>query len=230
VVGVGRRKGRVRMDLGEQLHALRAQRITFRQFYLATRHDWRHMAVALLKHWRVPPVVTRDDVEQELLLAAWKALPKWDPSRGTSLAGYVVWNAHDKATKWIHQQRGVERHTRKGPSRFAPCISSLVKDDHAFVRMLSSVESPADEYACDHQRILSLVPEAAGTELGRTAILRYLDAGGDVDRAARAWYGDPGQRYLFDLRSFEQARKVVREEVASVRKRVMQSEGGGVHV
>jgi hypothetical protein len=218
------------MDLDGQLHALRAKKITFRQFYLATRQDWQRMAAALLRHWRVPPSVTVDDVEQELLLAGWKFISKWDETRETSLAGYVVWNAHDKATKWLHVQRGVERHRRKGPSRFAFCISSLVSDEEGATRILSRMTTESSEDSFDYSQMLKMVPEAALTEIGRTALRRFIDAGGDAERAARLWYADPGQRFLFGLRSQDAAKKVIKNEVRSVRRRVMTNEGEGSHV
>ena len=212
---------------GDALHALHEGRITFRDFYARTRTEWHRMSVALRRNWTLPPTVTVDDVEQELLLGGWRALGKWRTGRAP-LRSFVVWNAHDKAIKWIHQQCGCEQHTRKGSSRFAWCINALTRDDAAGVHMLESVadSGPGDDERIDYETVLAEIPDVATTVAGRAALKRFIAAEGDLERAARQWHADKEARHLFSLTSAEHARQIIRNEIRSVRALLTADDGG----
>lgn len=212
--------------LDAELRALHAKRIPFRQFYLRTRSEWQRMATALHRRWHLPPTVTIDDVEQEMLLGAWISIGKWEAHRGPMLAVFVVWGAHNHATKWIHKQRGCNLHTRKGVSQYAWCVSSMARDDGAS----SVIENYADGAPCaddvlDAADLLRAIPEAASTMAGRAALQLFIAAGGDVDQAARAWHADKEHRRLFELRTVDDAKRIIENEVWSVRRTLTQEDG-----
>lgn len=215
--------------LAEGLRALREEKITFRQFYARTREEWHRMAVVLHRHWKLPPTVTVDDVEQELLLHAWVFVPQWDPEKGSSLAGYVVWNAHDKTLKWIHKQRSCNQHTRKGRSEFAYCISMLAREGEEGSSLLErhADGSPDSEQTLDYGNLLDALPGAAGTEAGKVALERFIAAAGDVEEAARSFHADSEHRYLFRLRSRKHAAEIITREVRGVRRMLLSEERGG---
>lgn len=211
--------------LATELAHLRARRITFTQFYRATKEDWSCMATTLHKHWQLPPTVTVDDVEQELLLGGWMAVlgPKkgrWAPGRGMTLEGYVVWTAHSRTTKWIHKQRGCEQHRRKGPSQYAWCISAIARDADVGQRIL---ENHADgrassEDKVDYGDILRAIPTIATTEAGKVGLQHFIASGGDIEAAAKTWHANKDHRQLFELgRTPERAKKIIQGEIRSVR-------------
>jgi DNA-directed RNA polymerase specialized sigma24 family protein len=215
-------------NLSTELHALRTKQITFRSFYQRTRADWHRMAVALFRDWKLPPTVTVDDVEQELLLGAWIALGRWKAG-GMPLGGYVCWCAHNKATRWIHMQRQCNKHTRKGPGQYAWCVSALMKEGNSSAQLLESYadERPLVEDAHDYGEMLRLLPEVAQTFAGRAALHALIAAGGDVDVAVRAWIANPLDKRLFSLTP-KSARTIIKDEVWRARRVLLGCENGGV--
>lgn len=93
----------------------RARR-AFDEFVRKTGDDWGRMARELYRRWHLPAAVQPEDVLAELLAAAWKVLPLWDP-RGRPLADYVCWNAYAQARKWLNHQRDAYRRDGKNQSR-----------------------------------------------------------------------------------------------------------------
>jgi DNA-directed RNA polymerase specialized sigma24 family protein len=212
------------------LRALHRKEITFAVFYARTRTDWRRMAVSLHKHWKLPPTVTSDDIEQEMLIGAWQALRKWELGRA-SLDGFVIWNAHNKAQKWIHQQRGCNLHTRRGPSQYAWCIAMLARDgEDGGSRVLENHTdgAPDSERDMDIDRLLAELPAAVMDDAGRHGLKRLIENEGDEERASCALYGDEEHRTVFGLKSPEHAKKVIRAGVRSVRRALLEdaTEGG----
>lgn len=84
---------------------------SFAKFTKATDKVWVAQARMLMRKWGVglPKETTIDDLKQELLIAAWRFVAKWDPKYGVSISRYVVWNAVDKAKKALHKLRGASR-------------------------------------------------------------------------------------------------------------------------
>lgn len=108
-----------------ELEALRDGRVSFDAFFAQTVPEWRRLAKYLLARWPVPDAVDVEDVVQELAVAAWQFVGRYDPERGTPLQRYVVYNAVDKAKKWMHQQRAAYRRDDRSPSRHALNATSL---------------------------------------------------------------------------------------------------------
>ena len=213
------------MKFAEELLALHEKRASFRSFYLRTKTDWRRMAVALHRHWHVPPTVTADDVEQELLLGAWVAVGEWRADLGPSLQTHVVWRSHNRATKWLHKQRGANQHTRKGASSFAYCISAITADADVGARILENHRdgAPLIEETLDYETLLGELTSICETEEGRAALAAFIAADGDLERAAREFHANKTHRYLFRLTP-ERAKQVIRSEIRSVRRALLCSE------
>jgi hypothetical protein len=194
-----------------ELALLRAGEIDFATFARRTQRHWQRMAAALMRRWPLPAGVERTDVEQELLLAAWRLVPLWDPKRGPSLHHFVAWNASVVAKKWLHKQRRAKRLDDHAPSRHALAFGSLVGEDddpERWDRMLRE--------AYDAERLLEwrqgLVDRVARAMVGQEAQVLLLLAGvqGDVEAAAVALYAEPRIRLALRLGNEEAARRVVR--------------------
>lgn len=99
-------------------------RAAFAEFVRRTGDDWGRIARDLHRRWQVPAAVQPEDVLAELLMAAWRVIPHWNPG-GRALADYVCWNACARARKWINQQRDAYRRDGKNQSRHPIAESNL---------------------------------------------------------------------------------------------------------
>jgi DNA-directed RNA polymerase specialized sigma24 family protein len=119
-------------DFGAALRAVYDGRATFDAVVREHRAHFRALAAQILRRWKLPPWVQLEDVEQDLLIAAWERLWDYDPARGTSIEGYVIWNAYDRAKKRAHKARGSKRSGNKAdsnPSRFERGYAAVWGDD-----------------------------------------------------------------------------------------------------
>ena len=200
-----------------ELALLRAGAIDFADFARRTHAHWDRMAAALMRRWPLPAGVERTDVVQELLLAAWDLVPRWDPERGPTLLHFVAWNASVRAKKWLHKQRNAKRRDDRSPSRHALAFGSFVGEDddpERWDRMLQE--------AYDAERLLEwregLVERVASALTGIDAqvLLLLADARGDLDAAAAALYSEPRVRLALRLGNEDAARRVVRRVARTV--------------
>ena len=205
-------------ELARSLLALQKGEITFTAFHRRTHKEWRRMAYALHERFELPPGVTPDDVEQEMLLAAFRAIPRWDPKKA-ALEAFVVWTAHAKAKRWLHRQRlGNPGKSGKGASRHAIGASQIVREDGLSILDEASIGAPESEQEIQVKRILEKIPLVAETEAGRKALAWYVESGADEEDAAmRLW----ANGLLFRVRSPEHARKIVKSEVRRLREAVL---------
>lgn len=202
------KRSKQRHTMQEQLMALRNGHTNFDQFGRSTTSDWERIAGSLMRKWQCPPGVGVEDVMQELMLAAWKFVDKWDPKYGVKIDRYVTWNAIDKAKKWINKQRQAGTAGDKGKSRYPYCFAALGGDDVA-LHKLSSLDSP-EEHCFAHQRGLifsrELVEQNRISPEDKAWILMFGQCGWDPDQAAVEVFGDFHARQFFQLESFETAR------------------------
>jgi hypothetical protein len=126
------RKGRVVEDkeFEQTLWDVYEGRATFDELTRGSkrRGQWRALAASILRKWQVPIWVSVDDVEQDLLIAAWLKLWDYEPARGVSITGYLVYNAYDKAKKAGHKARGAVRSGNaadRNPSRCERSVTEL---------------------------------------------------------------------------------------------------------
>jgi hypothetical protein len=228
--------------MSSALEKLRSGAMTFADFLVETKGDWRRMAAKLFGRWRLPCGVTEDDVEQEMLLAAWRSAMNppgknggWDPSRGVPLVTHVLWSAHAAAKKWIHTQRKAKRRDDRAPSRHPLSVSSMSIDAEGELGLASLLDvlawrDPEQESSAEGRAALKLIPATANDPRGVAALEAWLRAGCDASEAARLWYADPKERLRWRLECGEHATTIIRRELARVGHRFEVSfEEGGDH-
>jgi DNA-directed RNA polymerase specialized sigma24 family protein len=208
----------------EGLRALRAREITFERFHRDTAEDWRKLAASLLGRWSVPAGIELEDVRQEMLLAAWRAVHdpdakrRWDPSRGVTLQGFVVWSACNAAAKWLHTQRRALRRSGNAPSRHALTLQAMRIDPDGELSpaeafdLLASVD-PTQEEEVDQVQRFRAIQRTAPTAFAADAFRRWLEAGGDLAGAALDAWLDPATRADHGWRSPGQAARVMGDAV-----------------
>lgn len=215
--------------LAPMLARVRAGTMHFGELARRTPEVWRGLAAYLYAKWTTPAACTADDVEQELLLAAWAAIPQWDPARGNTLAEYVVWNACTKAKLWIHRQRGANLHGNRGknPGRFhQPTsryglrpdgqvdVAAEVRGAAAATRV--AAQQPTQEDAAESsQRAAQLYERLALAAPTRVLawVMTELARDWNPDGAAARLWADPDKRRRMRLGNEQEARAEVRRAV-----------------
>lgn len=200
------------MTMARALLELRGGVTTFDQFVRATLPQWRALATRLFRRWTPPTGYSVEDTTQDLLLAAWPLVAKWDPSRGVAIDRYVVWNASDKAKKTLHRMRGANRSgsSDKNPSRgevlrfdgdqeHSPTIDPQTNriERRQIAKMLASNQSEVEA------TVLLLLAELDGWEI-----------------VAMKIYEQPETRRRFRLGNESQARALVRKIIVATATRV----------
>ena len=222
-------------DLELTLRRLKDGEVNFGRFVRETVAIYESMARYLLRRWRTPCWMQEEDVVQELYVETWRHLPKYDPTRGTSLAGFVVFGAMSETKRRMHKARGVSIHgspDRKA-SRIEPPVSSLARrgdEDgatEAYVASLLAEEPVAEEGAIEAERVRSSATtllRACRTPEERTAALAVREAG-SLDGACRVLYDDAEHRLDWRLGSEELADRFVRRNLVAVASRMRREVG-----
>jgi len=218
------------MAMQEQLRALQKQAITFAEFVRATRRDWGRLGEFLLRKWPVPAAVTLEDVEQELLMSAWRATLQFDGDRGAmAFERYVVWMACTDAKKYLHKQRNAHRRRWDAGGRYELPLSVMRAgrgsanspgEDRDLADRFDGLQEPATQEGTVEAResldaALRELPWAA-----QRAAEAFLAAGGDTEAAASEVFGDPELRLRARLGSERDARRLVARAGARVLEKV----------
>jgi DNA-directed RNA polymerase specialized sigma24 family protein len=99
------------------------------QFHVEYRRQIGGMATKMLRRWSAPEAVEPADLEQEIMLAAWRAWSTWKPGRGgMSRQAFAICTGRLAAQRWLHVQREALRRDGRAPSRFALAHTSLGDD------------------------------------------------------------------------------------------------------
>jgi hypothetical protein len=209
------------------LVALRGGQSTFAQFVQATRPHWKALSIYVVKRWDLPLWMDKEDVEQELHVAAWTFVGKFDDKRGKKLEEFVVWNAIDKAKKVAHKARGANRHRGAdgNPSMYERPFTTFERatDERgaAAERMLSGAAVEA------HQERTAVREEGykrARTVCGKVrellAVQALYHADDSLTEAAANLYEDYESRRLCRLGSEDHALSVVKHAVRTVGERM----------
>jgi DNA-directed RNA polymerase specialized sigma24 family protein len=166
------------------LKALREGRLPFATFATATAADWRRLALHLMGRWDPGPAVDVEDVEQELRLGAWLAVGRWDPARGATIGRFVVYQACDRAKRFIHRQRRANRQKDRSPPRYDLALGDKVLRvvpaevdvervaDHVLALESMLALLPYSHAECIAAAVLLGSPRAAGTALFRSPSIR----------------------------------------------------------
>lgn len=87
--------------VGKLLAELREGRSTFDEFARRTAPTWTRLAAWFLRRWPGQAAVDEEDLRQELLLAAWRAVSEWDPTRGVAIDRFVFYQTGLAATRTL---------------------------------------------------------------------------------------------------------------------------------
>lgn len=184
---------------------------------------WSRFAGFILRRWRLPPWVTHEDVRQDLVIAAWLHVRKFDPARGVSADRYVEWNAITSAKKRGHKARGSYRHRNAdaAPSRHELAFTGLAREgdeDGAVEERLAERAStpPAQHDLAERRDLLRRLEVACESPRERWSVRALVEVGGDVGAAALALYDNAQARYELRLASEARAEKVVASVVRAV--------------
>lgn len=192
-----------REGFGEALARVREGTLSFDAFARQTKERWRRVAIALLRRWDAPSWAgTEEDVVQDLLLAAWQAIPRWDPTdpRQRSLEDVVMYAANNRAKKNLHRARLGKRahrdedHTR---SRYERPLSSFVREGESGEEVgvpTPSVPARQDEVA-ELRRACARARGSATTVRELLAFQALEASDGEVEAAAALLYGDREARF-----------------------------------
>ncbi len=178
----------------EELALYERGEITFGEFERRTREAWMRLASGLLRHWKAGCDVSVEDLYQELLVAAWRFVPKFDPARGVSLRDFVVYNACDKAKKWLHKRRNAYRRDDKAAGRFELVFSGMSlqsQDRHEEIEdvLLNRIPiDPGQEHGLEKRAAL------ASIDWDDLAFLHYQRAG-SIEGAVLSIQSSPVARY-----------------------------------
>ena len=213
--------------IARALDRLQSGETNYATFIRETERDWTKLAAYIMRRWSTPQGVELGDVVQELHVAAFRMIPRFDPAKGSSLARYVVWNAVSAAKKWVHGQRGVSRHGNPDarPSWFPACESELSfalgDSDDESKRVSSLMERGQAADAGQHALVESReMWRAITSQIVDSRMRAAIDA---VERhgaegAADALYGDPAVRLRFRFGSKRDAGTMVEEVFSHVAK------------
>lgn len=195
----------------QALTGLRDGSIGWGGFLDRSAQDFRRLAQHLVSRWDVPPAVGVEDVEQELRIGVHRHVGRWDPERGPSLKGFVVFNAVADAKRWLHQQRGSLRRSDSSTSRYPLSATALAREGDAEAPTIEGRQH-AQQEACTQARE---VLEAAMRH--DAAAVAYVLGGGDEDEAAELLLSDLRAVIALQIDRPAQARAHVRRAAAVLR-------------
>jgi DNA-directed RNA polymerase specialized sigma24 family protein len=176
-------------------------------FFRRTRGDWERLARYVLKRWPPPRAVEEGDLVQEMMLHAWSAMPKCNPSRIKNTDNFVIFSAVTRAKRWLHRQRGAPR----GSALPAATVIS-VEDlgERALEAALSSDADATGDIERDSE-LRSLIDGLADIKTAICLVAVYKTK--SVARAGDAIYEDPTLRRQCRLDCRDDARRTVAKEI-----------------
>lgn len=171
-------------DLEKTLWDVYEGRATFEDLVRQDRQKkhFRSLAASIMRRWKLPASIAVEDVEQDLMLAAWLKLWDYEPGRGVTITGYLVYNAYDKAKKSAHKARGAIRSGNKAdsnPSRAERCLASFTspgEDEDGFARWAEArLAQPARQ---EEQVARAKILDGLGKSAVERFVLRAAEQGG----------------------------------------------------
>jgi DNA-directed RNA polymerase specialized sigma24 family protein len=182
--------------LKQHLERLYRGEISFDTFARLTQQDWNRLATRIYNNWRrkLPRGVELIDVRQEMLVAAWRTIPNYDPARGVSLRSFVVFNACAKALRWLHEQRNAKRRSEQSESRFPTTFSEYLPAmlDGSKSDMLTNLmvddTLPVDDLFAVAESFSLAMHRARGADL--YAMVAFRRASGDLHAAGNELFGE----------------------------------------
>lgn len=208
------------MSFGAALRALYEERITFERFVRETQQRWKRLAIYLRTRWKQPIWHSLEDVVQELLLGAWKCIKRFDPTRGTTLERYVVFNAVDVAKKACHRARGAKLSgsADRNPSNLETTFSTYDEDTEKFVLDLLH-EEPNQHLHVERIEAIERARKHCETMVEHLAV-GSLAKTQSVIMSADQLYADYRTRLACRFNNEDHALRVVSQAIADVAERM----------
>lgn len=200
------------MKFVEAARACVAGTMTFREFVRETDRRWEWWAKRLSRSG-IPAWVDVEDIRQDLLIEAWRAVERYDVTKvnnGTP-AQFVEFAAKNAAKKQVHRARGDDRHTWAwGAPRFDIPMSALVREGEDGDEDVFDIPVDPDQERAVQRRdtVMALARQQANMR-DFFGVQALAHARGDVDVAADLLWNDLDVRLFCRLPSDSTARTVV---------------------
>jgi DNA-directed RNA polymerase specialized sigma24 family protein len=202
---------------------LRGGQSTYQEFAQETRERWVTMARWLMRRWRVPGWVDVEDVVQELMLGAWRGTWEYEAGRGTRTLGqHVEYTAVDKAKKRMHKWRGAPLHGNPDgePSSIDVPFCLVDGSGQDWVDRLASLPASQEESLMRGEHDLAVLRRCMSIE--ELLVMQALLETESFQGSAELIFGDPEARRLLELRTEEQAARLVVRTAYAVDRRILQ--------
>lgn len=211
-------------EFAAAVRAAHAGTINFNRFAATSMPKWRAIAREFYQSWVLPAWVGVEDVLQELLLAAWKAIREYDASRdvngaGASIDRFVEWRARKALSRAMAKASGLTLHRpAKAPAWFR--VEQSVDSDSPI--LLNAAEEPEQERAIDEPRErahrFAVLDDLAENPRQRVA-LHLIEEYGSLEEAARAINGSVDARLAFKVSTLEEARGALQSSIAGLQRK-----------
>lgn len=187
------------------LRDLRAGTLSFDAFASNHRERFQRWAGYFFERYR-PNGLDLDDLVQEALLEAWRAVDIWNSSKGSSIDRFVEYRVGERIDREIRRVRGWPKKGRSNPA---------VQIDSPFSIEIADNRSISPSKRLELERVASTLPSsierdvAVGVGLG--ASLRVV---------AAHLYTDPDKRLEHEFDSKDHAIRKVRKAVRTATKKL----------
>jgi DNA-directed RNA polymerase specialized sigma24 family protein len=219
-------EGMMTKRLEEILMLVRDGHVSFAEFVIGTRTQFRSMAGYLARKWTPPSWMTLEDLEQELYLAAWHAIWDFEEGRGVGISKYVVFNAISGAKRALHKARGAKLSGSpdRNPSRMETPLAQFIDGEQL---MINTLAEPAEQESLivafeDRKEAVQRAVKACKSDCERAAVLAIVDTE-SIEGGARVIYDDVDTRLSLRLGSEEAAERFVYRTALAVAERVVNS-------
>lgn len=213
-------------ELDEAMLALRDGRSTGDKFLRATGPRWRKIARDLHHRWRkkLPAWVEVEDIEQELVLQVFEHIGEFDPARGMTIGGFVVWAATHRTQREIHKMRGARLHGNEGqnpgrPEKTFSNIRGQRGDDGERMEFDPTSLFPAKAQQFEDasvEQVLSDAIQRAQTVRDVLILYALRESGGEPDEAACRIFESFSARVQCGVLDAGHARSLVRKAILTV--------------
>lgn len=201
------------MHFAEAARACVAGEIEFARFVEETDRRWQWWAKRLSRAG-IPVWLDVEDIRQELLVEAWRAMKRFDgkKAKNVSESQWTERAAKEHAKKQVHRARGDDRHTWAwGPPRFDIPVSALLKDgaDEDAASIFDVPVEPEQDRARERAEAVMQLARQQESMRDFFAVQALAAAEGDVEYAAKLFWEDLDARLLCRLPSDHTARMIV---------------------